>query len=171
MIPAGQDVRAPMHRRAWILLAGLAVFPAPARAVPEPSCVDPVRDAIVRLAPSSPDAIQISRLADLDADGRRDLLVWDSGSCGSGGCDFHVSLTNHGCPRWAGWLRGQRVTALRSRHAGVRDLIATESGGSLSWTDARAEHDGVLYQVRERDCSLTAGAESPTCTDWRLRGE
>lgn len=152
-----------MPRSVWIALAALVIAPASARAVPPTSCVDPIGDARVRLAPEPPSELAHRRLPDLDGDGRRDALVWESGTCGSGGCDFHVYLTNHGCPRWSGWLRGREVTALRTRHAGVRDLAATETGGALSWTESVAEHDGELYRVRARDCDLRAGDESPRC--------
>jgi hypothetical protein len=152
-----------------LALPVLALVPAPVRATPPTACVDPLADARALLAPTTPRDLRTSRIVDLDGDGRRDWLVWDQASCGSGGCDFHVYVTGHGCARWAGWLRGRAVTPLRTRHAGVRDLTATETGGALSWTDARAEHDGRIYRIQERDCTLTAGEDAPRCAAWHPR--
>lgn len=159
-----------MPRSVWIALAALSLAPTGARAVPPAFCVDPIGDARARLAPEPPSELARKRLPDLDADGRRDVLVWDGGTCGSGGCDFHAYLTNHGCPRWSGWLRGREVTALRTRHAGIRDLTATETGGAFSWTQSVAEHDGELYRVRARDCDQRDGDDAPRCGAWAARG-
>jgi len=156
-------------RSPWIVIVALWLAPQAARAVPRSSCADPLRDARARLAPDSWSRLVSKRLPDLDGDGRRDMLVWDDGTCGSGGCDFHVYLTNHGCPRWSGRLRGREVRALPSRHAGIRDLTATETGGALSWTESIAEHDGALYRIRERQCEERVGKGSPRCDAWRTR--
>lgn len=170
MIHARRNVHASMRRIAWTFVAALALPPAAAPAAdPGDACVEPHLDILGRVGADARDRLDFALVPDLDGDRRRDLLLWDGGTCGSGGCTVHVYLTNRGCARWGGWIRGVAPVALRSRHGGVRDLRTHENGGALSWTESIAEHDGHEYRVRERDCTQPVEPGPPRCSDFRPR--
>jgi hypothetical protein len=125
-------------------------------------CVDPIADARHRERDPSRGAV-VRRAIDFDGDGVRDYAVAPVGTCGSGGCDWHLYVARGRCGHWVGWLRGREIAAERTVTHGFRVVHTEEWGGTSSWTERRAEFDGTSYHSVERDC-----VGSPArCRSWR----
>jgi hypothetical protein len=88
---------------------------------------------------------------DLDGDGRKEWVVWSSGSsiCGSGGCDLEIYVRYE-----SGWrlfsdtgLTRLPIKVLKTRTNGWLDLAAWASGGGIEHPyEARLRFTGTAYE-------------------------
>lgn len=97
--------------------------------------------------------VTVAFTPDLDGDGRRDVMAHGHGECGSGGCTWDLFVAGDSCSRHVGWVLGDDVTLLPTRHEGMADLATTFRGGSGSYEELHYEaRDGRYSQTERRSC-------------------
>ena len=140
------------------------------------SCVDPQKDARLRLGPDAQgEGLRVERTSDLDDDGVLDPFVTHEVFCGTGGCDWHLYVARGPCAYHVGEIFTMLPLTLSSKRLGLFDLTGTIRNGcaGMARTDFVATFDGARYGVvRERTCTcpdVDEGASpdpDATCEDW-----
>jgi hypothetical protein len=111
------------------------VGPAPRGGCARPSpCVSPIRDALARLRTdgriSAADDLEVHGLADLDGDGRREVLIEIVPERGvTGNTTYLLYLGREPCRRYAGEIFAMSIRAAGGSHCGALDLVAYSGGG------------------------------------------